>query len=83
MDHRWTWSRWKSGRSAWSWSGGGWRQESGLSPLSNGVQRAAARGLCVFLALMAVLTLLSRAADGITVAQVQAQNPKTGILPSG
>ena len=47
---------------------------------SNGVQRAAARGLCVFLALMAVLTLLSRAADGITVAQVQAQNPKTGIL---
>ena len=50
---------------------------------SNGVQRAAARGLCVFLALMAVLTLLSRAADGITVHRCRPRTPRRASLPSG
>lgn len=47
---------------------------------SSRVQRAAARGLGGFLALVLVFTVLSRAADGITVARVEADSPKTGIL---
>lgn len=59
------------------------RLETGEKPksrFSSKLQRTAARALAAFLALMVGLTLLSRAADGVTVARVQVQKPKTGIL---
>lgn len=48
--------------------------------LKHAVQRAAARALAVFLILMLALTLLSRAADGITVARVKVETARTGVL---
>ena len=43
-------------------------------------QRGAARALAGFFALMLLLTLLSRAAEGLTVARVEVAQPKTGVL---
>lgn len=48
--------------------------------LKDARQRTAARALAGFFALMLLLTLLSRAADGLTVAQVETAQAKTGIL---
>lgn len=59
------------------------RLASGEKPRSrfqSGLQRTAARALAAFFALMLVLTLLSRAADGATVARVGTQRARTGIL---
>lgn len=57
------------------------QRESG--PVPGGppsVQRTALKLLAAFLSLMVLLTLLSRAADSLTVAQVTAEAPKTGAL---
>ena len=48
--------------------------------MKHAVQRTAAKALAVFFVLMLVLTLLSRAADGVTVARVQTQNARSGVL---
>lgn len=59
------------------------RLQSGEKPKSrftSGLQRTAVRLLAGFFALMLCLTLVSRAAEGVTVARVEAQRPKTGIL---
>lgn len=56
------------------------RGEKPRSRFSSKLQRGATRALAAFFALMLVLTLVSRAADGITVARVSTDRPKTGIL---
>lgn len=48
--------------------------------MKHAVQRTAAKALAVFFVLMLVLTLLSRAADGVTVARVETQAAKSGVL---
>ena len=48
--------------------------------LKNAQQRWAAKALAGFFSLMVLLTLLSRAADGLTVALVEVAEAKTGIL---
>lgn len=57
--------------------------EAGEKPKSrfaSKLQRTAARALAAFFSLMLVLTLLARAADGVTVARVEAERTKTGVL---
>lgn len=44
------------------------------------LQRTAAKALGSFFVLMLALTILSRAADGITVARVEVQTARTGVL---
>ncbi len=56
------------------------RGEKPRSRFSSKLQRSATRALAAFFALMLALTLVSRAADGITVARVSTDRPKTGIL---
>lgn len=59
------------------------RLSAGERPKSrfpNKLQRTAAKALAAFFVLMLALTLISRAADGVTVAKVEAEIPKTGIL---
>ena len=59
------------------------RLQSGEKPKSrftSRLQRTAVRLLAGFFALMLCLTLVSRAAEGVTVARVKTQRPKTGIL---
>lgn len=59
------------------------RLRSGEKPkprFENRIQGLAVRLLAGFFALMLLLTLVSRAADGVTVAKVQVESPKTGVL---
>ena len=48
--------------------------------MKHALQRKAAKALAGFFVLMLVLTLLSRAAYGITVARVETEKSKSGIL---
>lgn len=54
--------------------------EKPKSRFESKLQGTAVRLLCAFFALVLALTLLSRAADGVTVPRVTAGNPKTGVL---
>lgn len=57
--------------------------QSGQAPpprIKNPLQRAAARALMGFLAVMLALTLVSRAADGIAMARVKTDTMKSGVL---
>lgn len=54
--------------------------EKPKSRFASKLQRSAARALAAFFSLMVALTLLARAADGITVARIQAERTKTGVL---
>jgi len=51
-----------------------------LPKIQSGTQRAAAKLLAGFFALMLVFTVVSRAAEGMTTATVQAEAPKNGVI---
>ena len=51
-----------------------------LPKIQNRTQRMAAKLIAGFFALMLVFTVVSRAADGMTTAAVQAETPKNGVI---
>ena len=51
-----------------------------LPKIQNGTQRTAAKLIAGFFALMLVFTVVSRAAEGMTTATVQAETPKNGVI---
>ena len=51
-----------------------------LPPIQNKTQRMAAKLIAGFFALMLVFTVVSRAAEGMATATVQAETPKNGVI---